>query len=212
MNQSEDGSTVQNFHIFHQMIEMEYKGLENYIQESLDSMSERHKAMEASLRNEGADASHQISRQYFEMTPLLLKNSLYITAWSFLEYSLKKFCEIAASKSPKLQKRVAKLNRPYQYHSFLKNEIKLDVMKVKDEWDMLNIFREIRNCIIHHYNLVTNVQSATYNFIKENPAFEFEEPDKFQIKDDKLILELMAVSEKYLFTLLDEYEGRLEKE
>jgi hypothetical protein len=202
--------------LFRQMLELEFEDLERYIKESLALLKKSeagkeylNKELKSSIQNNGNEIkTGEDKNQFLRTTPFLLKHSLFISVYSFMEYSLKKICEIAASKLNQYERRVSNFEKVHQFYSFLINEIQIDKQKVEADWIKLNIFRDLRNSIIHYNsNIGKNISSRTYDFIKADARIEFEEPRGFIIKDI-LILELIETSKKFLFTLMDEYHSK----
>lgn len=203
---------LKQYQLFRQMLEMEYDDLERYIGESLLAL--KRNELEADQKYQDLKSRTQASWEntsflYSHVTPYLLKHSLFISAYSFIEYSLKKFCEMAASQRNQYKRRVSNLQKIYQFYSFLTNEVQLDKQKTSEDWEKLNIFRDLRNCIVHYNSSIgKNISAKSYDFIKEDSRIQLEEPKGFHIKDDALILELIAVSKRFLFTLMDEYHQK----
>lgn len=142
-----------------------------------------------------------------ESTSFILRHALFISVYSFMEYSLRKLT-LALAEPTSYKRRVSEFDKVYQYHSFLVNEMKLDKNRVEEDWEKLNIFRDIRNAIVH-YNatIVKNINPKSFQFIEEDPRIFFEEPRTFKILDDGLVLELIEVSKRFLKGLTDQCNG-----
>jgi hypothetical protein len=203
--------------LFRQMLEIEFDDLGKYIQESLAALRKGEAEKEQRVQDlefmiQANEDKLQLGKEknhFLGSSPFMLKHSFFIAVYSFMEYSLKKICEIAASHLNQHERRVSNFEKVHQFYSFLIDEVKLDKNKVEVDWIKLNIFRDLRNSIIHYNSSIgKNISAKTYNFIKEDVRIEFEEPRVFKIKDDGLILELMETSKNFLLTLIDEYDQK----
>lgn len=206
--------------LFRQMLEREILDLHKYLEESLQVLKkneigwmQKYKEMDLAPSDRKNDIDTEPAASlYFRSTPFLLKHSLFISVYSFLEFSLKKYCEVVTCGFLKYRRRVINYEKVHQFYSFLTDDLKLDKQRVEEDWQKLNIFRDIRNSIVHHNSTIgKNISAKTYEYIKEDPRIIFEEPKGFRISDDDLILELLHVSEKFLFTLMDEFNATYQR-
>ncbi|WMJ74649.1 hypothetical protein RCC89_15965 [Cytophagaceae bacterium ABcell3] len=166
---------------FRQVLLEEFSGLEQYVQKSA-LLAEKHKAT--------------------DFTPFFIRNALFTTIWSFSEFSLRRYCEILTEDNHGLAKRVRKLNRIYQFHEFLKNDLQFELGHVQGEWEKLELYKGVRNCLVHHPTKVKDVHPRTYEFIKNDARILFEEPDFFRIVEVSLVFDLLDVSKKYLLGIM----------
>ncbi|MFN6945775.1 MAG: hypothetical protein ACK4ND_12580 [Cytophagaceae bacterium] len=167
---------------FRKRLELDFKEMEDYVQRI------------SGLLNEKKGNS--------EMMNFLIKNSLFTTVWAFIEHSLRTYAELRTACDPKLQKKVLKLEKMHQLHSFLHNELSVDVQKAGEEWGKLDVFRELRNCLIHYHGTVRNTSRKTLLFIKEDDRLVYnEEENIFQIKDAGIIEELMETGRRFLLAI-----------
>jgi hypothetical protein len=203
--------------LFRQMLAIEFEELERYIRASLAALEtndvdleQKYQELESRTKAKGDEGfSREESFRFLSAVPFMLKHSLFISVYSFMEYSLKTFCELTAFQMNQHVRRVADFEKVHQYYSFLINDVQLDKRKVEEEWLKLNIFRDLRNSIVHYNSTIgKNISAKTYAFIKEDSRIEFEEPRGFKIKDDTLILELIGLSKRFLFTLMEEYQKK----
>jgi hypothetical protein len=199
------------------MLEMEFGNLEESLKDSLsvlkineEKQEGKYKELRSNIKTSGDQVSSiPGSNQLFPTTPFLLKHSFFISTYSLMEYFLKNFCEIAASELSKHKRRVSNFEKVHQFYSFLIDEIQLDKNKTEGDWKKLNIFRDIRNSIIHYNSSIgKNISPTTYIFLKEDDRIEFQEPRGFIIKDVQLIYELLHLSKRFLLTLIDDYHQR----
>lgn len=144
--------------------------------------------------------------QYMHATPYLLKHSLFISAYSFLEFSLKKICAFVTEVEGERHRRVVNFEKVYQLYDFLTVDLKLDRSRFEAEWKKLNIFRDIRNSILHHNSTIgKNISTKTYEYIRQDGRIRFDEPKGFRIEEDDIIYELIEVSRRFLLGILDAY-------
>jgi hypothetical protein len=199
------------------MLGIEFEELERYIRSSLGTLKtneaetgHKYRDLKPIMKTGDAEAfSKEEPPQFSGTVPFMLRHSLFITVYSFMEYSLKVFCETAASQMNQHERRVSNFEKVHQYYSFLMNELQLEKQKVEDDWQKLNIFRDLRNSIVHYNSDIgKNISAKTYTFIREDVRIEFNEPRAFRIKDDALILEQIEVSKRFLFTIMDEYHKK----
>jgi len=143
----------------------------------------------------------------------LFIHSLFISAYSFFEHSLKKFSEVVALQSNISKRRVFNFEKVHQYFSYLTNDLGLDRKAILELWDQMNIYRDIRNSIMHHNSSIgKNISTRTYQFLREDDRIEFIEPAGFKIKNELLILDLINTSKHLLMHLMDQYIIKIEKE
>jgi hypothetical protein len=205
-------SNKEQHHLFHKKLEVEFHDLEIYIAKSLALLKQsepkpRERQHQENIQEQ--EGSDEVLFQNLSITQFLIKHSLFISVYAFMEYSLKGFCEIVASQLGKHERRVSNFEKVHQYYSFLTNEIKLDKRNTDREWTKLDVFRDLRNSIIHYNStLGKNISTKTYVFIKEDPRIEFEEPRGFRIKDEALIVDLIETSKFFLFALIEEYNQK----
>lgn len=141
-----------------------------------------------------------------ESASFILRHALFISVYSFMEHSLRQLT-LALAEPTSYKRRVSEFDKVYQYYFFLMNEMKLDKNRVEEDWEQLNIFRDIRNAIVH-YNatIVKNINPRSFQFIEEDPRILFEEPRTFKILNDELVLELVEVSKRFLKGLMDQFD------
>lgn len=194
---------------FRQVLEIEYQDLEGYFQSSLSALrrSEEERMQSYESLPKALSQDKDAIQFFAHAGPFLLKHALFISAYSFMEYSLKKFCEIASAELKMHQRRVSEFEKVYQYYFFLINDLKISKEKLEDDWDKLNIFRDLRNSMVHYNSTIgKNISAKTYDFITTDSRIQFEEPRAFYIKDEALIMEVLKVSRRFLVSLMEEYE------
>ncbi|MBX9850445.1 MAG: hypothetical protein K2X86_01665 [Cytophagaceae bacterium] len=174
---------INEYKVFSQFLDTEFSMLESKIKQAL-----------------------KISDKGDSDTDYILRHSFFISVYSFTEYALKRFCEMVADNTP-YKRRVGGFEKMHQHYSFLVNEMKFDQAKSEKEWEMLNVYRDIRNSIVHYNSTIgKNISSASYRFITSSEHIQFEEPHTFRLKDDALIMVLIQVSKRFLNGLMDEYD------
>lgn len=201
------GNTLASSLLFRQLLEIEFRELDKYTSDSLTALKKNETAWDQKyqlLKNQPEGVADPLV--HFHVSPFLFKHSLFIAVYSFMEYSLKKFCEVVASEQQKHQRRVSEFDKVFQYYSFLTDDLKLDKAQTEQEWKQLNIFRDIRNSIIHYNSSIgKNISSKTYEFLVNDQRVEMDGSNGFRIKHDSLVTEVIQVSAKFLFALIDQY-------
>lgn len=204
-------STLPPHKVFRLILESEYQDLQQYIYESLEAIKkgeERVKKSQEIIKLQVMD-SDRIDPIFIQVTPFLFKHSLFISVYSFWEFAIKKFSLLTTHKFPEYKRRVSNLEKAYQFYSYFINDIHLEKNKLDEHWEAMNIFRDIRNSIIHHNSyLGKNISSKSQDFIKHDPRIHVDEFYGFKIQDDSLIMELMNVSQNFVFELIDQYDAK----
>jgi hypothetical protein len=197
--------------VFRKIIESEFTDLEMYIYDSLEAIkkSEGRVKKTIDISTSWEENPALANPVFIQVTPFLFKHSLFISVYSFWEFAIKKFSLITIEKFPQYKRRVANLEKAYQFYSYFIDELKLNNTMLNKDWESMNIFRDIRNSIIHHNSyLGKNISLKSQKFIKSDPRIHLDEFYGFKIQDDGLILELMEVSKNFVFTLIDEYDSK----
>lgn len=201
------GNTYPSSLQFRQLLETEFHELERYTSESLKVLKKNETDWDLKyqhLKDQAGGAAVPLLQ--FHVSPFLFKHSLFIAVYSFMEYSLKICCGVVAAEQQKHQRRVSGFEKVFQYYSFLTDDLKLDKAQTEEEWKQLNIFRDIRNSIVHYNSFIgKNISSKTYEFLVNDRRIEMDGSNGFRIKDDSLVTEVIQVSAKFLFTLIDQY-------
>lgn len=149
-------------------------------------------------------------RYYPQSTTELFIHSLFISAYSFFEHSLKKLSEIVAIQTNISKRKVLNFEKVHQYFSYLTNDIGLDRNEILETWDKMNIYRDIRNSIMHHNSSIgKNITSHTYQFLKEDDRIEFIEPGGFRIKNEQLIMDLISSSKLIMLHLINQLDEKI---
>jgi hypothetical protein len=200
---------VKEHKLFRQMLEMEFASLEHYLVESLAALKSSESKLAEKYLSINSQRKEEGTVTYSGLSPYLLKHSLFISVYSFFEYSLKSFSQLVTSQLHQYKRRVSDFEKVHQYYSFLINEVQLDKLKTDDDWKKMNIFRDLRNSMVHYNSTIgKNISTKTYEFIQQDSRILFEEPRGFKIKDDALILELIEVSKRLMIVLLEDFERK----
>jgi hypothetical protein len=199
------------------LLELEYAEMEYQVSILVQQLKNR-----TPIKTESVNTNNLTKRELIDLlsisniqyhpqsTTELFIHSLFISAYSFFEHSLKKLAEIVALQSNISKRKVFNFEKVHQYFSYLTNDIGLDRKEILGTWDQMNIYRDIRNSIMHHNSSIgKNITSRTYQFLKEDERIEFIEPSGFRIKNEMLIMDLIASSREIMMHLIDQFDEKI---
>lgn len=190
---------------FAQVLMKEFEKLNQYIISS--------RALQNSYSNsENVALTTSSSEQDFNLlvNNSLIKHSVYITIFSFTEYALKRLAEVLAIHHQQHKRRVLNFEKMHQYYDFICNEIGLGKELSKELWQQINVYRDIRNSIIHHNSAIgRNISTKTYQFLTTDPRIDFND-GTFTINDDNLTEELVNISKDFFIDILEVYKRNFE--
>ncbi|MBO9702894.1 MAG: hypothetical protein J7604_21955 [Sporocytophaga sp.] len=151
--------------------------------------------------------THAIEEVHFySFTSSIIKNSFLVTAYSFFEYSFRKYCEIIVTEHSGFKRKLSDMDKVYQYHSLVTNILPLSESVISEDWGRLVIYREIRNIIVHHNSIVPgNTTSKTKLVLAVDNYIDPENSGPIKISGN-LIKEMLDVGLRFLLNLIELYD------
>lgn len=144
--------------------------------------------------------------QFYSFTSSIIRNSFLVTAYSFFEYSFRKYCEIIVSEHSGFKRKLSDMDKVYQYHSFVSNIIPISEPMISVDWKRLVIYREIRNIIVHHNSIVPgNTTSKTKMALATNNHIDLENTSLIKVNDN-MINEMLDIGLRFLLNLIELYD------
>lgn len=139
--------------------------------------------------------------KYFMRYPHLINSTMILLVYSFLEGYLEDLVSICSihfteKKDNRLQGKKINIER-------LKWQIeelsKCNFGAYKKEWKMINLYREVRNCILHYNSNITRMNKKTFRLhLEQNTEFEITESGNLQVKNYKCIYDFIKTIYKFL--------------
>ncbi|GAL85610.1 hypothetical protein MYP_2839 [Sporocytophaga myxococcoides] len=143
--------------------------------------------------------------QIYPFTPSIIQNSFFVTAYSFFEYSFRKFCEIIVTDHSAFKRKLSDMDKVYQYHSLVLNIIPISQPVISEDWKRLVMYREIRNIIVHHNSIVPgNTTSKTKLALALDTHIDPDNLTLIKISNN-MIKEVLDVGLRFLLNLIELY-------
>lgn len=184
---------------FRQILETEHLNCKKAIKQALSEHASESEKNNFSLSD--VVSPYSISEvQIFPFTESIIRNSYLVTAYSFFEYSLRKFCEVIACDHAGFRKKLSSMDKVYQYYSLISNILPVSDKLFSEDWEKLTIYREIRNIIVHHNSIVPGNTTLKTKLYLDTEGL-------IQIKES-LIIEILDVSQSFLLNLIEVYDHK----
>ncbi|MCR6640142.1 MAG: hypothetical protein NVV82_14425 [Sporocytophaga sp.] len=143
--------------------------------------------------------------QIFPFAPSIIHNSFFVTAYSFFEYSFRKFCEIIVTDHSQYKRKLSSMDKIYQYYSIVSNILPVKENSIAEDWEALVIFREIRNIIVHYNSIVPgNTSLKTKAFLECGDYLLPIGNGLIGIKEE-MISDMLRIALRFLFNLMEAY-------
>ncbi len=190
---------------FYQILNTEFSNCEKSIQLAIGAV------MGTTGANAGLSIHKEVNTysleevQIYPFTPFIIQNSFFVTAYSFFEYSFRKFCEIIVTDHSAFKRKLSDMDKVYQYYSLVSNILPLKENSIAEDWEALVVFREIRNIIVHYNSIVPgNTSLKTKTFLEYGKFLIPIGNGLIQIKE-KMISEILRIALRFLFNLIEAY-------
>ncbi len=145
--------------------------------------------------------------KYFNIMPSLIYESNFIWINTFLEKWIKIICVDYKKHNDKVKIFTVQNPNIGNFISYLKNEIKINWNNMDSDWNEIKIYREVRNRIVHHNNLLIGTKKEVKEFIENNHSIQCNNDlTMFSIIDKKILIKYCVQSKEFLLKLLDEVE------
>lgn len=143
-------------------------------------------------------------------------NSLLITAYSYLEFSLIEYCKLIEGYLTK-DIRIARYKQSgiLKAKFFLHDAFDLDISDLEN-WNQIDAFRIHRNIIIHNNSSILHKQNRRlqeqkyFGLFADNKSVEIAESGRVFISDSKYIDSLLALSTHFLANIIEATKGKVE--
>lgn len=139
--------------------------------------------------------------KYFKRYPHLINSTMILLVYSFLEGYLEDIVFICSiqfteKKDDNLQSNKIKIEK-------LKRQIedlsKCNFGAYKKEWKKINLYREVRNCILHYNSNIIKMNKKAFMIqLKRSNEFEITENGYLQVKNYKCIYDFIETTYKFL--------------
>jgi len=222
--------TAPLFTLFQELIEMELKEIEEYINEVSSDLSAKqthlekeYKKASASIKPDDDEGEYpyfhfenDINR-YFKVFPVYTYNPLLLTLYGQFEVWLKKLCVIDFEKGLS-QVKVSDLagnNYIEKSRKYLTSVAGINLDKTTKEWKRITEIQKIRNCIAHNESNMrldpskSAAEQDLYNTLLNDDRIEFNlSLGDFYIKDKAFLIEVIQLVKTYITDIIKKLEKR----
>ncbi len=147
------------------MLHTEVRRLEQRLHSEADRMEEDERL---ELYEHHEDTHWELSAVF----PRLIRNSMFVTTYTFLEWGLLQLCAVLAQIRPSAISVKDLQGRPIeQARAYIAKVQGIAFPADTAEWQAIAIYRQIRNVIVHRNAIVTKGDNVIRQFIEKNPAF-----------------------------------------
>lgn len=191
---------------FSQILETQFRNCEMSIQVAIDAGKALSDLNTGFLINNEVNTHALAEVHFYSFTPSIIKNSFLVTAYSFFEYSFRKYCEIIVAEHTAFKRKLSDMDKVYQYHSLVANILPVSEPVISEDWARLVIYREIRNIIVHHNSIVPgNTTTKTKLALAVDTHIDPDNSGLIKISDN-MIKEMLDVGLRFLLNLIDLYD------
>jgi len=223
-------TTASLFAIFQELIEMELKEIEEYINEVSSDLSAKQKDLEkeyrraeASIKQDDDDEDHPYFHfeddinKYFKVFPVYTYNPLLLTLYGQFEVWLKRLCVLDYEKGLSQVKITDLAGNNYieKSRKYLSKVAGISLDNTSSDWQRINDIQKMRNCIAHNESNIMMNQSLAiekqdlYNTFLIDKRIEFNEiSGDFYIKDKSFLLEVIQLIKVYVIDIIKALEKR----
>lgn len=180
-----------------EMFEEYAQYIESNLEKELDSFREYMDGLSDDDKEEFIDCHYDEIAQYRDDFPTILRNSLFISVYSFLEDKIIDLCDQPDKTSIKLDDLQG--NGIKRASLFIKKVKKEDFPDNTDEWRFINNANQVRNCIVHCGGDVekANNTNKVKNAVAQLENVSIDKHNKL-ILNDKFCFEFINISKKFL--------------
>ncbi|WP_045464383.1 hypothetical protein [Sporocytophaga myxococcoides] len=190
---------------FSQILNTEFSNCEKSIQLAIDAVMGSTGVKDRLSIHKEVDTYSLEEVQIYPFTPSIIQNSFFVTAYSFFEYSFRKFCEIIVTDHSAFKRKLSDMDKVYQYHSLVLNIIPISQPVISEDWKRLVMYREIRNIIVHHNSIVPgNTTSKTKLALALDTHIDPDNLTLIKISNN-MIKEVLDVGLRFLLNLIELY-------
>ncbi|WP_028980260.1 hypothetical protein [Sporocytophaga myxococcoides] len=191
---------------FSQVLETQFSNCKKSILVAIDAGMALSDLKDGFLINNEVNTHALGEVHFYSFTSSIIKNSFLVTAYSFFEYSFRKYCEIIVTEHTGFKRKLSDMDKVYQYHSLVANILPVSASVISEDWARLVIYREIRNIIVHHNSIVPgNTTLKTKLTLAVDNHIDPENNGPITISD-YMIKEMLDVGLRFLLNLIDLYE------
>ena len=168
--------------VFHR-VEIELRHIEACREEVESMLHAEVQRLEQRLRSE-ADQMEEDERQelyehhedtHWELSdvfPRLIRNSMFVMSYTFLEWGLLELCAVLAQIRPNAISVKDLQGRPIeQARAYIAKVQGVPFPAETAEWQEIGAYRQIRNVIVHRNGIVAESDKVIRQIIEKNPAF-----------------------------------------
>ena len=216
------------FLIFQNLIEMELKEFEDFLNETSEELKTKQKKLEKDYEQANKEAEVDLEHnvysffeddihKYFKVFPIYTYNPLLLSLYGQFESWLKKLCDLDSRKEFSNVKvaDLAGVNYIEKSRRYLKLVAEIDLEDTMLEWHKITLLQKIRNCIAHNNsNIIKNKsipveKQELYNTLVDDARIEFNKDNgDFYIKEKEYLLEAIALVRKYLLNVISKVKVR----
>ncbi|OIN56231.1 hypothetical protein [Arsenicibacter rosenii] len=216
------------FLVFQNLIEMELKEVEDYINEISCELRQKQKKLEKDYENANKkveeDAEYDVNsffeddiHKYFKVFPIYTYNPLLLTLYGQFENWLKKLCDLDSRKgfSKVRVKDLAGNNYIEKSRRYLEIVAEINLDDTKLEWQKITQIQKLRNCIAHNDSNIIKDKSIPiekqelYKNILNDNRLEFDKiKGDFYIKEPEFLFDTIGLIRKYLAAVIDKIKSR----
>lgn len=172
--------------LLRERILMDLRHLEDCMSEMYGALEERLNAFEKDVEKRAEGMPKSESENWYECNsdrhwklsevfPKVLRQSFFVTCYSYLEHILNELCRAFARDVPKtIELKDLRGDGIDRARNYLKKAHGVSFPDQSPEWNRLCEFRRIRNCIVHDNGRVrdkNNGGKAIRIFVRQNPNF-----------------------------------------
>ena len=211
------------FLVFQNLIEMELKEIEEYINETSSDLKAKQEKLdkdyEEANKEVEEDAEYDVHsfleddiHKYFKVFPIYTYNPLLLTLYGQFENWLKKLCDLDSRKgfSKVRVKDLAGNNYIEKSRRYLEIVAEINLDDTKLEWQKITQIQKLRNCIAHNdANIVKDKsipieKQELYKTLINDNRLEFDKTKgDFYIKEPEFLIDTIELIKKYLITVID---------
>lgn len=216
------------FIVFQNLIEMELKEIEEYINETSSELKAKQEKLdkdyEEANKEVEEDAEYDVHsffegdiHKYFKVFPIYTYNPLLLTLYGQFENWLKKLCDLDSRKgfSKVRVKDLAGNNYIEKSRRYLELVAEIDLDDTKSEWQQITQIQKLRNSIAHNdANIIKDKsipieKQELYKTVLNDTRLEFDKTKgDFYIKEPQFLLDTIVVIKKYLVTVIEKIKAK----
>ena len=216
------------FIVFQNLIEMELKEIEEYINETSRELKAKQEKLEKDYEEVNKEVEEDSEygvlsffeediHKYFKVFPIYTYNPLLLILYGQFENWLKKLCDLDSHKgfSKVRVKDLAGSNYIEKSRRYLELVADINLDDTKLDWQKITQIQKIRNCIAHNDSNIIKDKSIPiekqelYKTILNDNRLEFDKiKGDFYIKEPEFLLITIELIKKYLLTVIGKIKAK----